>query len=95
MTWYRHKDRPLTPDKEALHARHLCVACGQPVPRIRRKAAADVYPLECAACAQQGERVPAARGYGAARASMHHEYCRRLGYSAGATGAPESGEDDE
>ncbi len=52
----------------ALHARHLCVACGQPVPRIRRKAAAD---------------------------SMHHEYCRRLGYSSGAAGAPESGEGDD
>lgn len=87
--------RALTESEAALRSKSLCIACGQPAYRTKRKDKADMIEFECAACRDArtnygtGANDTPQNDFGARRASLRSEFRSRLGYHAAAGDGPE------
>jgi hypothetical protein len=84
--------RPLTAQEEAWHADGRCIACHAKVEQTSN----GFFRMECTECYRARTNVSAPtseRNLGACRASIHHELCRRMGYSNNGGSGPGSDDD--
>jgi hypothetical protein len=84
--------RPLTEAERKLYEEGRCICCGQPVPRLKPPHA--FQPYECKDCWKMSRPPDGERVFGVARALMHREFLKRMGYGSSSSGAPKKVNDD-
>jgi hypothetical protein len=89
--------RELTEREASLHADGKCIVCGRGAHVVQRHDKSQRVDFECNGCfsarTNYSAGAPTAKSFGAAGASVGHEYRRRLGYSSGSGGM--GGRDEE